>query len=258
MRLSLSDANGWETSALSPVSREHRLSRNSNHLLNALPDAEREALAPHLKPVAYKRHDILYDVRQEVNEVYFATDAVVSLVVPLSTGEVVESAMVGRDGIVGAGAALNGRVSLNRAIVQIGGEFLVCPVEPLKEALEHHPNLRSLLSAHEQALFAQAQQSAACNAMHVIESRLSRWLLRAADLHGSDEVPLTQEYIAQMLGVRRTSVTLVARRLQEAGLIRYSRGRIKLLDIPALQETACECYEAIKLNYDALLHPSNK
>ena len=245
-------------SALPPASRERNLPLNTNHLLNILPDAEREALAPHLKAVAIKQHDLLYDVRQEVNEVYFATDAVVSLVVPLSTGEVVESAMVGRDGIVGAGAALNGRVSLNRAIVQIGGGFLVCPLEPLKEALEAHPNIRALFGAHEQALFAQAQQSAACNATHVIESRLSRWLLRAADLHGSDELPLTQEYIAQMLGVRRTSVTVVARTLQEAGLIRYKRGNIKLLDIPALQDTACECYEAIKINYDALLHPSNK
>jgi CRP-like cAMP-binding protein len=115
-----------------------------------------------------------------------------------------------------------------------------------------------LFGAHEQALLAQAQQSAACNAAHVIESRLARWLLRAADLHGSDELPLTQEYIAQMLGVRRTSVTVVARTLQQAGMIRYRRGHIKLLDMPALQETACECYQTIKLNYDALLHSSNK
>ena len=104
-------------------------------------------------------------------------------------------------------------------------------------------------------LFAQAQQSAACNATHVIESRLCRWLLRAADLHGSDELPLTQEYIAQMLGVRRTSVTLVARTLQEAGMISYRRGHIKLLDIPALQQSACECYSSVKSNYEALLQP---
>jgi CRP-like cAMP-binding protein len=131
-------------------------------------------------------------------------------------------------------------------------------LEPLKAILEGHPYIRSLIGGHEQALFAQAQQSAACNAAHVIESRLSRWLLRAADLHGSTELPLTQEYIAQMLGVRRTSVTVVARTLQEAGMIRYTRGNIKLIDVPALQETACECYQTVKLNYDALLHPSNK
>ncbi|MGB7771693.1 MAG: helix-turn-helix domain-containing protein [Pseudolabrys sp.] len=114
------------------------------------------------------------------------------------------------------------------------------------------------MSKDRQALLAQAQQSAACNVTHVIESRLARWLLRAADLRGSDELPLTQEYIAQMLGVRRTSVTVVARTLQEAGMIRYKRGHINLIDVPALQETACECYHTVKMNYDALLHPSNR
>ena len=109
--------------------------------------------------------------------------------------------------------------------------------------------MRSLIGAHEQALFAQAQQSAACNATHVVESRFARWLMRATDLSGSDVLPLTQEYIAQMLGVRRTSVTLVARTLQQAGLIRYARGHIKIIDKPALQETACECYQTVKMNY---------
>ena len=231
---------------------------STNLLLKSLSEASREALAPHLKTLEVKQHTVLFDIRNEVRDVYFANDAVISLVVPMSTGEIVESAMVGRDGVVGAGAALNGRVSLNRAIVQIGGECVSCGVEPLKHALNEHPHFRALLGAHEQALFAQAQQSAACNAVHVLESRLARWLLRTADLHGSSDLPLTQEYIAQMLGVRRTSVTVVARTLQEAGLIRYTRGLIRLLDIPALQETACECYQAIKLNYDALLHPSNK
>ncbi len=128
----------------------------------------------------------------------------------------------------------------------------------LKALLKDHPAVRTLLSAHEQALFAQAQQSAACNATHVIESRLARWLLRAADLHGEHELPLTQEYIAEMLGVRRTSVTLIARTLQEAGMIHYSRGHIMLVDVRALQDTACECYQTVKLNYDALLHSSNR
>jgi CRP-like cAMP-binding protein len=230
----------------------------NNLLLQILPDAERRALAPHLVSLELKQHDVLFDIRDAITDVYFATDAVVSLVIPLSTGEVIETAMVGRDGIVGGAATLNGRVSLNQGIVQIGGHALRCPVGALKTIVEEHPYFQSLMAAHEQALFAQAQQSAACNVAHVIESRLARWLLRAADLHGSNELPLTQEYIAQMLGVRRTSVTVVARTLQEAGMIRYSRGHIKLIDIPALQETACECYQTVKLNYDALLHQSNK
>jgi len=227
-------------------------------LLESLPASERRALEPHLVATSIKQHDVLFEVRDLITGIYFPIDAVVSLVVPLSTGEIIETAMVGRDGVIGAGAALNGRISLNKAIVQIGGQILSCAIGPFKTILKEHPDIQALIGAHEQALFAQAQQSAACNVTHAIENRLARWLLRAADLHGSDELPLTQEYIAQMLGVRRTSVTVVARTLQEAGMIRYRRGHIKLLEIPALQETACECYETIKLNYDAFLHASNK
>ena len=229
----------------------------SNRLLDALPQADRQALAPHLTSVEAKQHEVFYDVHDPVHHVYFGIDGVVSLVIPLSTGEIIETAMVGRDGVIGGAAALNGRLSLNRAIVQIGGRFLRCAVDPLKALLSERPHIMSLLGAHEQALFAQAQQSAACNVTHIIESRLCRWLLRASDLHGSRELPLTQEYISQMLGVRRTSVSVVAHTLQQAGMISYARGHIKLLDIPALQEAACECYETVKLNYEALLHPSN-
>jgi CRP-like cAMP-binding protein len=231
---------------------------NTNLLLDYASASDRQALAPCLRAVQLNQHQILFEVSDTVTDVYFPTDAVISLVVPLSTGETIETAMVGRDGVIGAGAALSGSVSLNRAIVQIGGHALRCPVEPLKAILRNHPHIRSLIFAHEQALFAQTQQSAACNATQTIECRLARWLLRAADLHGSNELPVTQDFIAQMLGVRRTSVTEVAGTLQKAGMIRYWRGHIKLLDVPALQKTTCECYQTIKLNYDALLHPSNK
>jgi CRP-like cAMP-binding protein len=227
--------------ALPPAKGAALCRKRQTSCWEALPEAERRALGPYLSHVGLHQHDVLFDLRDTITQVYFPTDSVVSLVVPLSTGETVETAMVGRDGVVGAAAALNGRLSLNRAIVQVGGGSLGCAAGPLKELLPGHPNIRSLLGAHEQALFAQAQQSAACNATHVIESRLCRWRLRAADLHGSDELPLTQEYIAQMLGVRRTSVTMVARTLQEAGMISDRRGHIKLLDVPALQESACEC-----------------
>jgi CRP-like cAMP-binding protein len=225
--------------------------------LDALPHIERQALASQLRPTELKQHQILFDIREAVTEVYFPVDAVVSLVLPLATGEIVETAMTGRDGVIGAAATLNGRVSLNRAIVQIAGQSLRIGVAQLKGLISSHPRVLSLINSHEQVLFAQAQQSAACNATHNIESRLARWLLRAADLHGGVELLLTQEYIAEMLGVRRTSVSVVAHTLQQAGMIDYRRAHIRLTDIPALQETACECYQAIKLNYDALLHPSN-
>jgi CRP-like cAMP-binding protein len=162
--------------------------------------------------------------------------------------------MIGRDGIVGTFAALDGRVALNRAIVQIAGQALRCQVEKFKALVQNHSVIRSIVAAHEQALFAQAQQSAACNVAHVIESRLARWLLRAADLTGTDELHLTQEYIAQILGVRRTSVTVVARTLQQAGMIQYRRGLIKLADVPALRQVACECYRTVKRNSEAFLH----
>jgi CRP-like cAMP-binding protein len=230
----------------------------SNRLLDALPEATRRDVLSILTQRELKQHDILFDVRELVSEVHFPIDSVVSLVVPLVTGEVVETAMTGRDGVIGASAVLNGRVSLNRAIVQVGGHSLSCSVDSFKRIFGEHSRIRSLIGAHEQALFAQAQQSAACNASHQLENRLARWLLRAADLRGGDQLELTQEYLAEMLGVRRTSVTVIAHTLQQAGMISYTRGHIKLKDIPALKETACECYEVVKMNYDAILHSSNE
>jgi hypothetical protein len=230
----------------------------TNRLLDALPNAARQAVASRLTHTELKQEKILFDVREAVTEVHFPIDAVVSLVVPLATGEIVETAMTGRDGVIGAGAALNGRISLNRAVVQISGQSLYCGLDIFKSLVREHPAVLSLVGSHEQALFAQAQQSAACNASHNLENRLARWLLRAADLHGGDQLNLTQEYLAEMLAVRRTSVTVIARTLQQAGMIKYSRGHIQLTDVPALQETACECYETVKLNYDAMLHPSNE
>ena len=205
-----------------------------------------------------KQHDVVFDVHDAVGEIYFPTNAVISLVVPLSTGEIVETAMVGRDGVIAGAAALNGRVSLNRGVVQIGGDCLFCTVDALKALLKDHPAVRTLLGAHEQALFAQAQQSAACNATHVIESRLARWLLRAADLHGEPRTPAHA-------GVHRGNAGGPAHQ-RHADRAHFAGGgndplhprAYHALDVRALQDTACECYQTVKLNYDALLHPSNR
>jgi len=229
----------------------------TNRLLDALPEDTRGAVTSRLVRKALHQHQVLFDVRALVSEVHFPLDAVISLVIPFFSGGSVESAMTGRDGVVGAGAALYGRVSLNRAIVQIGGYSLSCGVDDFKRIIDEHPPVRSVIGAHEQALFAQAQQSAACNASHSLQSRLARWLLRVADLHGGSSLELTQESLAEMLGARRTSVTVIAHTLQQAGMISYRRGRVQLTDIQALQKTACECHEAIKMNYDAIFHVSN-
>jgi CRP-like cAMP-binding protein len=228
-----------------------------NLLLSQLSPADSQALAPHLKPAHFDQHHVLFEADEQIRHVYFPTSAVVSLVITLSTGEMIEAAMVGIDGIVGASAALDGKVALSRGIVQLGGDIVVCDTDALKSTALQSPTLLSLLIRHEQTMYAQAQQSAACFATHLVEARLCRWLLRARDLSASDHLPFTQEYLAEMLGVRRTSVTAVAHTLQEAGLIKYARGKIQIIDAKGLQQNACECYGTVKAHYQRLLgaHP---
>jgi CRP-like cAMP-binding protein len=224
-----------------------------NLLLELLSPADLKQLQPHLKKTLLREHDVLFEADREIRHVYFPTGAVVSLVVSLSTGEMIEAAMVGMDGIVGASAALNGKVSLSRGIVQLGGEAMICDLDVLKSAALQSPKLLALLIRHEQTVYAQAQQSAACFATHHVQARLCRWLLRARDLSDSDTLSFTQEYLAEMLGVRRTSVTEVAHTLQAAGFIRYARGKIQILNAEGLRDSACECYETIKRHYQQLL-----
>jgi CRP-like cAMP-binding protein len=229
-----------------------------NHLLELLQPSDTKLLAPHLKLAKFEQHHVLFEADERIHHAYFPTTAVVSLVVTLSTGEMVEAAMVGKDGVVGAAAALDGKVALSRGIIQLGGEIIVCDTDALNSAALQSPKLLALLIRHEQTVYAQAQQSAACFATHQVEARLCRWLLRARDLSGSDYLPFTQEYLGEMLGVRRTSVTAVAHTLQEAGLIKYARGKIQVTDAKGLQESACECYGSVKTLYEKLIGPLRK
>jgi CRP-like cAMP-binding protein len=225
----------------------------TNLLLAALPSRAAHSLGPSLKHAVLPLHQIPFDVREPIKRVYFPLNAVISLAIPLSNGQTVETAMVGRDGVIGALAAFGAKHSTSRAAVKISGECLSCDVEALSSAVANIPELRSIIISHEQALLAHAQQSAACNATHNLESRLARRLLRAVDLHGGHELLVTQEHLAEMLGVRRTSVTLIAERFKDADMIRYRRGRIIICDAVKLQSVACECYQAVKSNYAALL-----
>src|SRR5438128_37901 len=230
----------------------------NNQMLNLLSPADSRLLTPYLKPAKFEQHHILFEADEQIRHVYFPIGAVVSLVITLSTGETVEAAMVGSDGVVGASAALDGKVSLSRGIIQLGGEIIVCDIDALKSIALQSPKLLALLIRHEQTVCAQAQQSAACFATHQVEARFCRWLLRARDLSGSDNLPFTQEYLGEMLGVRRTSVTAVAHTLQEAGLIKYARGKIQILDGKALQENTCECYGSVRSLYEKLIGPVRK
>jgi len=231
---------------------EHVNLTQANLLLGSLSPGDTAALRPHLRPVSLAHRRVLYDTGDPVQLVYFPTTSVISLVVDLSTGELVEAAMVGRDGVIGAGSALDGKISLNRAIVQLAGDAIECNADALANTAYQSRSLMSALIRHEQTVYAQAQQSVACMAAHDTQARMCRWLLRARDLAGSDNLPFTQEFLSEMLGVRRTSVSPVAHTLQQAGMIKYTRGRIEIIDVEALRDTACECYESIRLYYSKL------
>ena len=231
-------------------------SQSPNGLLASLTAADFELLRPHLKPVELKHEAVLFDAGDKIDRVYFPHSGIISLVVELAGGETIEAAMIGRDSMLGATSALDGEVSLNKAIIQLPGAGETLDVAHFREVAEQSRALRTILLRHEQVLFAQAQQSAACNASHTVEARLARWLLRSRDLSGSDRLELTQEFLAEMLGVRRSSVSPVANELQRAGLIRYSRGRIEIIDLKGLQSASCECYGTVKAHYDRLLNHS--
>jgi CRP-like cAMP-binding protein len=216
-----------------------------NHLLATLPQEEAAFLEPHLQHVQLPQEKVLFHVGDAVERVYFPHSGVISLVVQLQSGEMVESAMVGHDGIVGSAFGLAAQASVTKALVQLPGEGSTLAAAKLRQLANGRIAFWNMLFSHEQFLMAQAQQSAACNATHPIEARLARWLLRCRDLVG-DDLPLTQEFISQMLGVQRTSVTMIARTLQQAGFIRYRRGHIRIVDVEGLQDSACECYATVR------------
>jgi CRP-like cAMP-binding protein len=224
-----------------------------NKLLSHLDSAAYQALKPHLKIQRLRQGAVLAANGDLIHRVYFPHSGVISLVVELSVGMMIETAMVGRDGVVHAAAALDGKVTLNKAIVQVEGVCSTVDADVLRKIAFSNQSVHSILIRHERVLLAQSQQVAACNASHSVECRMCRWLLRLRDLVEGDDLTLTQEYLAQMLGVRRPSVSIVANLLQKAGFIRYSRGHLRVLDIPGLEGGSCECYGAVKDHYKQML-----
>jgi CRP-like cAMP-binding protein len=222
---------------------------SSNRVLASLAAADLTTLLPHLRFVD------LPQPGSTISSIYFPHAGLVSLVVELASGEMIEAAMIGREGVVGGLSALDSNISVSRVIVQVAGAASVVDVDHVRNLAEHSVGFRTTLIKHQQVLLAQSQQSAACNATHTLEARLSRWLLRCRDLVGSDDLQLTQEFIAQMLGVRRTSVSIVANTLQQAGLVKYKRGHIRVLNLEGLRESACECYGTVKSISERLIGP---
>jgi CRP-like cAMP-binding protein len=224
-----------------------------NDLLRALPAAELEALHPRLELIELVRETVLVEAGAPLTHVYLPHSGVISLLVRLSEGQTVEVAMVGRDSVFGAAAALDGGISLTDAVVLLPGTACMLGIADFRAAADRSATLRALFVRHEQAVFAHAQQSAACNASHSVEARLSRWLLRARDLCDGENLALTQELLAQIIGVQRNAISIVAHALQSAGIIRYSRGHIEITDLEGLRATCCECYQAVKAQRDRLL-----
>jgi CRP-like cAMP-binding protein len=191
---------------------------------------------------------VLAEPHQAIKHLYFPHGGIVSYVVEMSDGSMIETGMIGRDGVMGAIQALDERVSPNKVMVQAPGRAFVIDADVMRTAIASSTSLRVMLAKHEQFFIAQIQQSVACNALHTVEARMCRWLLRMYDLTGP-ELPLTQEFMAQMMGVRRTSVSLVANQLQSDGLIAYRRGHVRIVDVEKLKQVACECYEAVNEQY---------
>lgn len=226
--------------------------KSPNLLLAAILDADFHFVQKHFKTVDLKRGATLVEPKGKMNRVYFPHSGIISLVVQMIDGEHIETAMIGSDGALGAALALDGSISLNRATVQLAGIATVIDHKKVLEFGLCSPSFRSIVIQHGQVLFAEAQQSAACNAVHSAEDRMCRWLLRMRDLADSDDLPLTQDFFAHMLGVRRTTVSAIAASLLKAGHISYSRGNVRILNITGLRAESCECYEAVKTNYTGL------
>lgn len=214
-------------------------------------------LRPHLQTGELVREAVLVEAGAPLTHVYLPQSGVISMRNNLLEGQAVEVAMVGPDSVFGAAAGLADDVSLTDAVVRLPGTASILNVARFRAIAERSPTFRTLLARHEQALSVQAQQSAACNASHSVESRLARWLLHAHDRTGGESLPLTQETLAQMIGVQRNAVSIVAHALQKAGILRYSRGHLKITDAEALRETSCECYQIVKAQHRRLLKASD-
>lgn len=224
-----------------------------NRLLAALPPEEYERLLPHLQLVTLEYKQVLYQPNEPIKYVYFPKDGVISLLTIMENGEAVEVGTVGNEGFVGLPLFLGATSIPGQAFSQIPGEALRMGAKVFKGEVTPGSPLHNLLQRYTQALFNQIAQTAACNRLHSIEERFCRWLLMTEDRVRSNQFPLTHEFLGQMLGVRRASVSVVAATIQRAGLICYSRGKMTILDREGLEDITCECYGIVKAEFDRLL-----
>jgi CRP-like cAMP-binding protein len=224
-----------------------------NRLLAALPAGEYRRLRAHLERVELEFKHLLFEVDVPIEHVYFPETIVVSILAVMPDGSAVEVATAGREGMVGLPVFLGADRMAAQAFVQVPGHAWRMSAEALREHSQRLGGLRALLERYTQALFTQVSQGSACNRLHSLEERCARWLLMTQDRVGTGEFPITQQFLSQMLGVRRASVSEVASTLQREGLIRYNRGRVAIVDREGLESSACECYGIIRREFDRLL-----
>ena len=228
-------------------------SPHQNHLLAALPSSDYDRLAPHLELIPMVLGDVLYEPGGKLRYVYFPTTSIVSLLYVMEDGDSAEIAVVGNEGILGISLFMGGDTTPSRAVVQSAGHAFRLKADLLKDEFGRFGPTMHLLLRYTQALITQMAQTAVCNRHHSVDQQLCRWLLLSLDRLASNELSMTQELIANMLGVRREGVTEAAGKLQDAGLISYRRGRITVLDRPGLEARSCECYQVVKRELDRLL-----
>jgi CRP-like cAMP-binding protein len=233
------------------MSDEHH--RNQNHLLAVLPEAEWARVASHLAFVDLPLGQVVYESGDRLQHVYFPTTSIISLLYVMEDGASAEIAIVGNEGLVGIALFMGGETTPSRAVVQSAGHAYRLEARLLKEEFNRAGPVQRLLLRYTQALITQMAQTAVCNRHHSIDQQLCRWLLLSIDRLPSNELKMTQELIANMLGVRRSGVTEAALKLQDAGLIRYSHGHIEVLDRAGLEQRVCECYSVVKREFDRLL-----
>jgi len=224
-----------------------------NKLLAKLPREDFERILPHLKPVSFKLGEVVYESGGQMEHIYFPTTAIISLLYTMENGSSAEMGVAGPEGLVGIALFMGGDTTPNRAVVQGAGGAVRMPAGVLRGEFGRGGPFQRLLLRYTQALITQMSQTAVCNRLHTVEQQLCRWLLLMRDRLGADEIVMTQELIANMLGVRREGVTVAAGRLQEQGLISYVRGRIRILDRRGLEAAVCECYRVVRDEYDRLL-----
>lgn len=224
-------------------------------MLGALDAASHKRIFSHLEPIHFKLGAVVCEAGGHLKHAYFPQGSVLSLLTVLENGSAIETANIGREGAFGLFAAMYSRVSFNRCIVQLEGHVVRCPIELLQSEFRNSEQVRNLFVSYSETLLSQVQQTVACNAMHSTEERMCRWLLMMHDRAEGEPLTYTHEFLANILGTNRKSVTLAAQSMQTAGLIGYRRGKMQVLNRKGLEKASCECYAIVKERFDAFLKP---